>query len=127
VKLRAIALRCCYGAGVVAAIILALNLGSLMRDAMGMPETFASVIGPVAFVGVAVIGAPLVVLAFRPFWWGKLFVLAPAFSWAGFSAAMTFIAGWTPLLLIPMGCAGVMLGIAIIHQLLDPRFSGSPL
>ncbi len=127
VSARGIALRCCYGAGVAAAVTLALNVTPLVRDSMGVPHEMLRLIVPAAIVGFGFVAAPLLLLTVRPYWWGKVFVLAPAFSWAGFAGALSVIAGWTPLLLVPLACAAVMLSIAIAHQILDPRFSGAPL
>ncbi len=124
---RGIALRCAYAAGLVAAVVLAINLDGMARDSMAMPPEFLAIIKPAALAGFAFVGAPLLFLVVQPYWWGKLFVLAPAFSWAGFTGAMTSITGWTPILLIPLACAGVMLAVAVVHQMLDPRFSGAPL
>jgi len=123
---KGVVLRCAYGVGLIAVIVLALSVEPLLRKLVG-PLDFLEQMTASARGGFAVVAAPLVLLAVRPYWWGKLFVLWPALSWIGFAGAMTVITGWTPLLLVPLGCGGVMLLIAATHQILDPRFSGAPL
>ena len=68
--------------------------------------------------------AALVFLSFRPYWWGKLLCIWAGSSWIMFAMGAIAITERHAILPLPF-CAGVvMLLVAVIHQIADPRFSG---
>jgi hypothetical protein len=126
VTTKGLTLRGAYLAGVCAALALAVSSATLL-ELFGFPPELRAAVWPVMGAGFAAAAAPTLFLTFRPYWWGKLFVLWPALSWIGFTLAMTAMFGWSTALVAPLACGSVMLLIAITHQFIDPRFSGAPL
>lgn len=123
---RGLILRGAYLAGVCATLAIGASAGALLA-LFGFPDAMRAAVVPSMMVGFAAIAIPMLFLTFRPYWWGKLFTLWPALSWMGFTGAMSFIVGWNDILWTPMLCGVAMLLTAIIHQVVDPRFSGPPL
>ncbi len=66
-----------------------------------------------------------VFLAFRPFWWGKLLCLFAGLAWLMNGLMMTAFGsgGATSSLIATSG--GLMIIAALLHQIADPRFSGT--
>gem|GEM_PF-1902204 len=61
----------------------------------------------------------------RPYWWGKLICLWVGLGWFGFGlVGLLLSGGHLTLLAVALGGI-VMLTAAILHQIADPRFSGS--
>ncbi|MGN6366464.1 hypothetical protein [Asticcacaulis taihuensis] len=64
-------------------------------------------------------------LSFRPYWWGKLICAWAALSWLGFSGVMCLLAGYDGRLVWILSAGAMMVLAIILHQVADPRFSGS--
>ncbi len=138
-------LRVAYGVAVLAALAVGWLFASGRVFAIflagGAPQAAGALI-PVEVAGGAalmmLVGAFLF-LAVRPWWWGKLLCLWPALSWmmfggiiiqfkrmAVFPAAM--LQNMTAeVYVIPLGAGATLLLVAIVHQLVDPRFRGPPI
>ncbi|MBS0297034.1 MAG: hypothetical protein JSR45_12040 [Proteobacteria bacterium] len=68
-------------------------------------------------------------LAVRPQWWGKLLCVWAGLSWTMFGAVFCMIASLVakpvdPAALVVLGCGLVMLTVAVVHQVVDPRLFG---
>ena len=68
-------------------------------------------------------------LTIRPQWWGKLLCVWAGLSWTMFGAVFCMIASFVnkpvdPAALAVLGCGLVMLAVAVIHQVVDPRLFG---
>lgn len=66
-----------------------------------------------------------VFLSFRPYWWGKLICAWAGLAWCMFGLISGVVAG--PQLTSPLVLAAglTVLAAGLVHQLTDPRFSGS--
>ena len=112
----ALALAVLSGSGVIAGAILAgSNAGPMLP--LGL-----SVVMTACFVA---IGGLLVLLTFRPYWWGKLMCVWTGLSWIGFSVMSVIIMpGNLAVSLTALVAGFAQLLAALIHQIADPRFSG---
>jgi hypothetical protein len=86
--------------------------------------------------------AGYIFLAVKPYGWGKLALCVPGFCWVGFSLAASVVSmallntqttisappthsqAW---LYVPLATGGLLLALAVLHQIIDPRWSGAPL
>jgi hypothetical protein len=126
VTAKGVILRSAYFAGVCATLAMIASSNALLA-LFGFPPPMLEAAQPAMMAGFLLVGAPLLVLTFQPYWWGKLFAVWPGISWLGFAGAMSVIIGWAPMLWTPIVCGSVLLLVAVTHQIVDPRFSGSPL
>jgi hypothetical protein len=67
----------------------------------------------------------LVLLAIKPYWWGKLLCAWAGLAWSGFGLIMTVFAGYDPRSTLILVAGVTMMVVAVVHQFVDPRFSGS--
>lgn len=79
------------------------------------------------FAGVPLVGllGAFMLLAFRPYWWGKVLCAMCGLSWTGFSLVSGVMPGGAGVQVLPLAAAVTVLAVAVAHQIVDPRFSGS--
>lgn len=129
------ALRAAYVIASLASLTLAVWAGlgyaiALMNDMAGplaSPEfsaMWSAVRYPQAVFGILFTGL-FVFLIFRPYWWGKVLCLLAALSWLGFGlgSLLMWQSDWRAF--IPAGAGAAMVVALLLHQVADPRFSGS--
>jgi len=130
-----IALRTAYVIASLASLTLAIWAGlghavELMDDIAGelpspeLREIWSAVRYPQAVFGILFTGL-FVFLVTRPYWWGKILCLWAAVSWLGFGVAVMLMWQADPRLFVPIGTGSAMLLAFIIHQIADPRFTGT--
>ena len=141
VRRKLLILRVAYGAAALAAmgvgIAAMMILGRLTAVPLFkpiLPAFSVLMVGTIAgFVGV------FLFIAWRPYWWAKLLAAMAAMSWlmnAGVTflmqamvpaddGAKAFIQGFADARPVVLVSGLVMLGVAITHQIVDPRLGGS--
>jgi hypothetical protein len=128
---QVVALRFAYGAAVVAALLMGyIFVSGRFLDAFGdgvFPLEMFQAMRPLMIGTIALLAAVLVLLVARPYFWGKLIAFWAGLSWTGFSAASTLITGWSNTVSMTLAAGITMLAVGIIHQIIDPRWSGPPL
>lgn len=126
---RVAMLRTGYGIAALGGLALA-----VLAASGGMNEVFdggtraahaiAQLLGAMTAICLAVGVCLFVFLAFRPYWWGKLFCLAAATSWLGFGAQSYFAFGAPTVAAVALAAGLAVLLAGLLHQIADPRFSG---
>ncbi|MBP2159664.1 MULTISPECIES: hypothetical protein [Asticcacaulis] len=67
-----------------------------------------------------------VLLFLRPYGWGKILMLFCTFSWLSFSGVQVLVTGTLDARALPVLIAGAGMLLAILlHQIADPRFTGT--
>jgi hypothetical protein len=94
----------------------------------GSPDlrAFMAVAKSAAVVPLGALFVALAYLARRPYWWGKLLLGWAGLSWAGFGAAGLVLGLPIPLVVVVLASGLTMLGVLVVHQIVDPRMSGAP-
>jgi hypothetical protein len=87
----------------------------------GGSRTILLVFAGLPFIGL--MGA-FMLLAFRPYWWGKVLCAMCGVSWMMFSLASAAMPGGAGIQVLPLVAAAAVFAVAIVHQIIDPRFSG---
>jgi hypothetical protein len=68
--------------------------------------------------------AAIGLLVLRPYWWGKLLCVWAGVCWIGFALVGSSMWGLNPPLAGILAAGAAMLMVAIVHQIVDPRFGG---
>jgi hypothetical protein len=131
-------LRCAYLAAALACAVMGwlmaeqavfpLVLGTA-RMASGDPM-FRIVINIIWFCQLAFIAVLFAVMLFllvRPWWWGKPLCALVAVSWLGFFAMAAGRYGLLSTIQLILAAGVTMACTAVVHQVIDPRFAGTPL
>jgi hypothetical protein len=135
---KLIALRAAYAVAVAAALTLGWYLtsgqmdGAFLAGAGSADELQQAIPGGLhtillVFAGVPFIGltGAFTLLAFRPYWWGKVLCAMCGISWTMFSLASAAMPGGAGIQILPLAAGAAVFAAAIVHQIVDPRFSGS--
>ena len=134
---RLLILRCAYLAAALACVVMGWLMAMqavfplvLGGARMASPDPIFRIFINIIWVGqlatILVLFAVMVFLMVRPWWWGKPLCALIALSWLGFvamAAGRYGLNGTTRMIL----AAGVtMVCTVVTHQVIDPRFSGTP-